>query len=592
MNTKKIFSLLGSTDKRNAIFLLVLTIIMALMDVTGVASILPFIAVLTNPDLIDTNNILSNMFQTLSLYGVKNKEDFIYILGIVVFAIFVFSLIFKIFVSYFQIKFIEIQEYKISKRLIENFLHQPYEWFLSRNTNELKKGILSEVQQVINNGFKPLFEVITKGLVAIFIILLLISINFKLSFVIVFFLLIIYTFIFQLLRKYLSQNGKKLLKNNKLRFIAVSEAFGSIKEIKTRGLENFFTTLYSNSAIKFTKSNIFSNIAFQLPRHIIEMISFGGILLILLFLIKIKGNFNNALPVLSLYVFAGYRLMPALQSIYVSISQLTFVGPSLNKLHDNFVKLKQFNQKKKIPLPFNKSITLKKIYYNYPNALKTSLKNINLTIRAKSRVGLIGITGSGKTTVVDIILGLLVPQKGTLEIDGKVITKQNIKSWQCSIGYVPQHIYLSDDTIAANIAFGIDAKNIKLETVKKVSKIAQLHEFIKNELPNKYQTIIGERGIRLSGGQRQRIGIARALYHNPRLLIFDEATSALDNATELAVMNAINNISKDSTIIVIAHRLNTVKNFDIIFKLNQGKLVEQGTFDKIISIKKKYKFLG
>ena len=294
------------------------------------------------------------------------------------------------------------------------------------------------------------------------------------------------------------------------------------------------------------------------------------------------GNFNNYLPIISLYVFAGYRLMPALQQIYSSLTQLTFVGPSIDKLNNDIKSLKPLNlNHDEDVLTFNKEINLHYVHYNYPNTSRTALKDINLTIPLKSTVGLVGSTGCGKTTTVDIILGLLEPQKGTLEVDGKVITKQNTRAWQRSIGYVPQHIYLSDDTIMANIAFGVEPKEINQEMIKKVSKIANLHQFVIDELPKQYQTIIGERGVRLSGGQRQRIGIARALYHNPKVLILDEATSALDNQTEQAVMKAINNLNKKITIIIIAHRLNTVKNCDIIYKLDKGQLISQGTYNEI-----------
>jgi ABC-type multidrug transport system fused ATPase/permease subunit len=201
----------------------------------------------------------------------------------------------------------------------------------------------------------------------------------------------------------------------------------------------------------------------------------------------------------------------------------------------------------------------------------------------------VGATGSGKTTTVDIILGLLIAQKGTLEVDDKIISKQKIRAWQKSIGYVPQSIYLSDDTIAANIAFGIDPKDMNLKAIKRASKIANLHKFVMNELPKKYQTIIGERGVRLSGGQRQRIGIARALYHNPKILILDEATSALDNQTEKAVMDAVNNLNKSITIILIAHRLSTVKKCDKIFILENGKIKNQGTFKELIKINKDFR---
>ena len=302
---------------------------------------------------------------------------------------------------------------------------------------------------------------------------------------------------------------------------------------------------------------------------------------------KQSSNFNDALPIISLYIFAGYRLMPAVQQIYSSFSNLTFTSASLDTLFFDLKELEPFdeNQDKNI-LNHKKSITLKNVYFTYPNSQVPVLKNINLNIPAKSFIGIIGPTGSGKTTAVDIILGLLEPTKGTLEVDGKIITKKNVRSWQRAIGYVPQHVYLSDDTIAANIAFGIDPNDICQERIKKVSKIAELHEFIENELPKQYKTIIGERGVRLSGGQRQRIGIARALYHNPQVLILDEATNSLDTETETIVMTAINNLNKEITIIVIAHRINIVKNCDIIFKIEKGHLVAKGAFNEVINYNK------
>ena len=239
-------------------------------------------------------------------------------------------------------------------------------------------------------------------------------------------------------------------------------------------------------------------------------------------------------------------------------------------------------------LPFNDKITLRQITYNYPNTSQSVLKNINISISANKRIGIVGKTGSGKTTLVDIILGLLNAQSGNLLVDGQIINRNNQKSWQNSIGYVPQKIFLTDDTIAANIAFGVDVKDIEYDKIVQASKIANLHEFVTNELPLQYQTSIGERGVRLSGGQSQRIGIARALYHEAKVLVFDEATSALDSQTEKVVMEAVNNLSKNITIILIAHRLSTVKNCDIIFKLDKGQLISQGTFDEVISENKNF----
>ena len=584
---KKLLFLLTPHERKRAGLLLLMILIMALLDMIGVASILPFMAVLTNPSLIETNLILNNIFQFFSKFGVENNQQFLFALGILVFLILIFSLTFKALTTYFQIRFIQMREYTIGKSFVEGYLRQPYSWFLNHHSAELGKNILSEVGGVIGGGMKNLLELLSKGIVTITLIILLIITDPKLALIISLSLGLFYGVIFFSIRSYLSRIGKIRLKNNELRFLAVSEAFGAVKEIKVSGLEQTYIKQFSKSAEAYARTQASSTILSQLPRFFLEAIAFGGIMLIILYKMTVTGSFNNALPVVSLYVFAGYRLMPALQQIYRSFTQLTFAGPAIDKLYDDKKNLKPFNvnQDEKL-LHFNRSISLKNIHYNYPNASRTALKDINLSIPAKATVGLIGATGSGKTTMVDIILGLLEAQKGTLEVDGKIITQQNSRSWQQSIGYVPQHIYLSDDTIVGNIALGVDPSNIDQVAIEKVCKIANLHDFVINELPMKYLTTVGERGVRLSGGQRQRIGIARALYHNPKVLILDEATSALDNQTEKVVMDAINNLNKDITIILIAHRLNTVKNCDIIFKLDNGQLIDQGTFEETIDVEK------
>jgi len=584
---KKLLFLLTPHERKRAGLLLLMILIMAILDMIGVASILPFMAVLTNPSLIETNLILNNIFQFFSKLGVENNQQFLFALGILVFLILIFSLTFKALTTYFQIRFIQMREYTVGKSFVEGYLHQPYSWFLNHHSAELGKNILSEVGGVIGGGMRNLLDLLSKGLVAITLIILLIITDPKLALIISLSLGLFYGVIFFSIRSYLGQIGKIRLKNNELRFLAVSEAFGAIKEVKISGLEQTYIKQFSKSAEAYARTQASSTILSQLPRFFLEAIAFGGIMLIILYKMTITGSFNNALPVVSLYVFAGYRLMPALQQIYRSFTQLTFAGPAIDKLYDDKKNLKPFNvnQNQKL-LHFNRSISLKNIHYNYPNASRTALKDINLSIPAKATVGLIGATGSGKTTMVDIILGLLEAQKGTLEVDGKIITQQNSRSWQQSIGYVPQHIYLSDDTIVGNIALGVDPSKIDQVAIEKVCKIANLYDFIMDELPKKYLTTVGERGVRLSGGQRQRIGIARALYHSPKVLILDEATSALDNQTEKVVMDAINNLSKDITVILIAHRLNTVKNCDIIFKLENGQLINQGTFEEIINLEK------
>ena len=580
---KKILFILSYRERRNAGLLFIMILIMALLDMIGVASILPFMAVLTNPDIVQTNIILGKMFQASSVFNVENNQQFLYFLGVLVFVLLVASLVFKALTTYLQIRFVQMREYSIGKRLVEGYLYQPYNWFLSRHSADLGKTILSEVSQVIGNGMNPLMEVIAKGMVSIALIVLLIVADPKLALIVGFSIGGAFGLIFYFTRSFLDRIGKERLKSNQLRFTAVSEAFGAAKEVKVGGIEQIYIKRFSDSAKSFAQTAASAAIIRQLPRFILEIIAFGGIMLVILYLMAQTGSFNNALPIISLYVFAGYRLMPALQQTYAALSQLTFAGASLNALFDEIKNIKPYKSNQaQGALSLNKEITLKNIHYNYPNSSRTALKDINLTIPAKSTVGLVGSTGCGKTTTVDIILGLLQAQKGTLEVDGQIISKQNTRAWQRSIGYVPQQIYLSDDTVAANIAFGVDTKDINLEAVERASKIANLHEFVINELPKNYQTTIGERGVRLSGGQRQRIGIARALYHEPQILILDEATSALDNETEKVVMDAVNNIGNDITIILIAHRLKTVKNCDIIFKLKNGKVIEQGNFDKLV----------
>ena len=581
---KKYLFLLTPHERKDAGLLLFMILIMALLDMIGVASILPFVAVLTNPGLVETNFILKAMFQKSSLFGVEDTQQFLIMLGSLVFFLLIITLIFKAITTYVQVRFVFMLQYSIGKRLVEGYLHQPYTWFLNHHSSDLGKTILTEVKNVIGGGLSSLLELISKSMVTIALIILLIINDPKLALIVGISLSSAYFLIFYFSRNYLKQIGKERLKSNELQFLAVNEAFSAAKEIKVGGLEQTYINSFSNAAQNFARTISAASVISLLPRFFLEAVAFGGILLIILSMMGKTGDLNTTLPILSLYIFAGYRLMPALQTIYKSFSTLTFVSPSLDKLHDDIKDLKspEKNQDTGI-FSFNKKISLKNICYNYPHTTQTSLKNINLNIPINSTIGFIGATGSGKTTIVDIILGLLEPQSGTLEVDENIITKHNSRSWRRSIGYVPQEIFLADSTVAANIAFGVEARDINQKAVEKASKIANLHDFVVDELPKQYQTTIGERGVRLSGGQRQRIGIARALYHNPKVLILDEATSALDNQTEKAVMDAVNNIAKDITIILIAHRLNTVKNCEIIFKLEKGELKNQGTFDELVN---------
>ena len=579
---KKLLFFLSDQEKQKANLILILILIMAVTDMAGVASIMPFIAVLTNPSIIETNSALNKLFDLSNNFGVNTYNEFIFVLGILVFVLLIFSLSLKAITSYFQYRFIMLRDYSIGKRLMETYLKQPYSWFLNKNSAELSKSILSEAALIAHQGLGPLMNLIAQGTVTLALIILLLLVDFKLTLIITSiiggaFFLISYFF-----RKFVNRIGKERFITNQQRFKIVNEAFGAFKETKLGGLEDYFIKKYSYSSIKNAKNQASISILGELPRFFIEAVAFGGMLLLILYIILQKGIFVDAIPMISIYAFAGYRMIPSAQRVYNAISTLRFADTAINNLYLDLKNLKtsEINLNQQI-LQFNKSITLNNISYSYPNSSRFSLKDVKFTIPVRKTIGIVGATGSGKTTVVDVILGLLEVQKGTLEIDNNIISKKNIKNFQRLIGYVPQNIFLTDDTIASNIAFGIDPKNVALQSIERSSKIANLHDFVMNELPDQYDTVIGERGIRLSGGQRQRIGIARALYHDPKILILDEATSALDNNTEEIAMEAINKLSKNITIILIAHRLNTVKNCDIIFKFDKGQLIEQGTFDEL-----------
>lgn len=543
---------------------------------------MPFMAVLTSPDIIQTNSILNNLFNLSKKIGVETNNQFLFVLGIFVFILLVSSISFRALTNYAQLRFTFMRQHSLGKRMIEGYLHQPFSWFLNRHSADLGKNLLSEVSQVISKGINPSLNIIQQTLITLLIFVILILVNFKITLIVSISLGLAYGIIYSFTRNYAKKIGEVRLKASELIFINITEAFGGIKEIKVNGSEKNFVNKYIDPSLKLAKSQALSGLISILPRSALEAITFGGSILLILYFISQSGNFNEIIPITSLYIFAAYRLMPALQGIYNSANQLRYVKPALDALYEDLKNLKSIippKDEKKLQL--KKNINLKNIIYQYPDSEKIVLNNLNLNIPASSKVGIVGATGSGKTTIVDIILGLLELQKGCLEVDGKLIKKSNLRSWQNSIGYVPQNIFLTDDTISANIAFGVENNKVNQKNVEKAAKIASLHEFVVNELPNKYQTYIGEKGIRLSGGQRQRIGIARALYNNPKLLILDEATSSLDNLTERQVMDAVYNMDKDLTVIIIAHRLSTVKECDNIIVLENGELKNQGTFQAL-----------
>ena len=357
---KKLLFLLTPNERKQASLLLLMMIVMAMLDMIGVASILPFIAVLSNPDIIETNIILKKMFEASNIFGVENSHQFLFFLGILVFLTLVISLFFKAFTNYVQLRFVQMREYTIGKRLVEGYLHQPYSWFSGRNSADLGKNILSEVGHIIGAGMKPLMDLVAQIMVATAIIILLFIIDPKLVITISLFLVSTYGLFFYFIRRYLNRIGKGRLENNLQRFKTVSEAFGASKEVKVGGLEQNYIQVFSKSAQHFARTLASAGVVDQMPRYFLEAIAFGGILLITLYMMTQSGSINNSLPIISLYVFAGYRLMPAVQQIYVSFTKLTFVKPSIDKIYNDIKNLKPFiiNQDNGT-LPLNKLICSK-----------------------------------------------------------------------------------------------------------------------------------------------------------------------------------------------------------------------------------------
>ncbi len=577
---KKIIALLTHRERIKLFWLTAALFILAILDTVGVASIFPFLQVVSNPDIIQTNEKLKWFYVRL---GFSGNTGFIIALGCLTFIILVASNIFRAFITTIYTRITWMNHYGISRRLLTQYLYEPYVFFLNRNSAELTNHLMAEVGRVIGYVLIPLIETSAKIVFVLLVIGLLLFTNAKVTL----FILVIfgggYGLVYLFFRLKLTQTGTRLRLYNNAMYKILSEAFGGIKEIKLLGKESAFIDRFSKPARNIIDSYCSQYLITTIPKYVFESLAFGGILLVTILSVVINKNYQKDLPMIGLYALAAYRLMPALQQIFQSVGSIRYGQSALNSVYDDIMNYKEYKVEidSGIKLPFVNSIQFKDLTFQYPNAQRPLIENFNLTISANTTVGFVGGTGEGKTTVVDLLLGLLTPQKGEINIDGTRIGKENLRLWQRNIGYVPQHIYLMDDTISRNIAFGVFEGGIDQKAVEQAARLANIHEFIDKKLPYGYETKIGERGVRLSGGERQRIGIARALYHNPSLLVFDEATSALDGITESTILEAIYNLAHKKTIIIIAHRLTSVKQCDMIYLLEEGRIVANGSYDSL-----------
>lgn len=574
------------SEKRTLIAFLFITILSGLVQVVGIASIFPFISVATTPELIETNTYLSKLKE---FSGISEENDFLVFLGAIVLLTLILSNAFLTFSTWLTMKFVVKTTYKFSYRLLVRYLGETYLFHLERNSAELIKNLISEVPRVINGGIMSALEICAKGVTCLFIIALLILVDPYVALIVAIILGGAYFFIYYLMRIKLAKIGLRSITLFGERNKNVNEALGGIKDLMVLRRQNYYLKEFQKIIQEIMHIQVLNRSAVELPKYIVETVAFGGILAITIYLISVNDNAKDVMPMIALYGFAGIRLMPALQAIFKAtatlkhdISAVDLFYEDLKGTTDQPFDANLIENPDKTKLIFNDEVILEGISFTYPKSPKPSVSDLSLRIKKNTSLGIVGASGSGKSTLVDIILGLLDAQKGKIIVDGVTLNNSNIGQWQNDIGYVPQTIFLSDSTITENIAFGIPNEQIDITAVKYAAKMANIHDFIEDELEYGYQTITGERGIRLSGGQRQRIGIARALYHKPSLLIFDEATSALDGTSEKAVMDAVNELHGQITIIMIAHRLSTIMGCDNLVWMEKGKVKAQGTYFELM----------
>lgn len=588
---RKIRIIFTKSEFIKTFFILMGIILMGFIEVIGVSSVVPFIAIVSSPDIIYENIYLNSIY---NFFDFQSKNEFMIFSGLVLISTLLISNLFQAFMTWVIVYFTNMQRHRIAFRMLDNYLRQPYKFFLTRNTSDLGKNIIVEINRATSGVIMNSLQVLSRIIVTVFIFSLLLFVDYKIALQSILLLGLSYAIIFIVIKKKVKILGQQSTFEHSRWFKATDEAFSGIKEIKLHRGYKKFSHQFIQPSLRLAGYDAKSKLFMLLPRFALEVIVFGGMVLLVLSIIAPNNPSygSNMLPLLSLYAIAGYRLLPALNQIYTGITAIKFHLPAfeliVNEALNNVSNEKEYIQDQSPPLSFEDKLLVKDLSFSYEGSDKATLDNLNFKILPNHSIGIVGETGSGKTTLIDTILGLLDSYDGQILIDGIEINNKNVHLWQKNIGYVPQSIYLTDDTIAANIAFTIEQSQINIEQIIKVSKLASLHEFIMT-LPEQYNTVVGQRGVRLSGGQRQRIGIARALYFNPKVLVLDEATSSLDTITENIIMEAVQGFSHKKTIIIIAHRLSTVKNCDIIYYMKNGRIIDRGNYQDLVESNKDFK---
>jgi ATP-binding cassette, subfamily B, bacterial PglK len=587
---KKLFFLIGKTGRIKFFVLLALLIINSLLETLGVGALPIFIVIISKPDIIMQHRWAAPIVE---LFHINTSQGlmswgFVFLAGL-----FVMKNAFLSLVIYIKARMISNEQIRLGNRLFKVYMKARYSFFLNRNSVDLLDNVSNKTKIIILNVIMPLLQIIMDGLVLMMIVILLLKVE---PVICLFTFTVLGTFSLLLIRITNNKNrsyGKEGQQHRQKMNKIVLEGVSGIKDVKVLGREKSFLERYNFSAVRTGISLRYNQIINQLQKPFMETIAVIGMLFIPLMMMLMGRKADSIIPVLTLFGAAIVRLLPILKTIVSSYTDIRYnvfaIDPVFNDLKFLEMDVSYKNEKVTdiLPYPFSERIVFKNVSYQYPKGCAEAISDINISISKGSVIGLVGPSGAGKTTIVDILLGLLEPQQGRILVDGKDIN-EDVRRWQMNVSYIPQFIYLSDDTIRRNIAFGLPDDEIMESQIEKALVTAQLGPLIQ-ELPGGLDTFVGERGIRLSGGQRQRIGIARALYNNPQLLIMDEATSALDNITERFVIESIESLRHDRTIVMIAHRLTTVRNCEVIYLINKGRILEQGSYDYLLENSRTFK---
>jgi ABC-type multidrug transport system fused ATPase/permease subunit len=549
---KKIWGILTPPERRQSVGMLVLVVLMAVAETGSVLSIMPFLSVLSRPTILEDNAWLHALYTG---FGFGSRRAFIVALGLASIAFVLGSSAFKTITLHLINRFIHLLRHTISSRLLARYLHQPYEFFLAHNSSVLSRNVLSEVDQLMFNLIQPLSQLVAQGAVLLAMVLLIFLYNPLIAIIFVALVGALYTVIYAVVRQRLARIGAERQAANAQRYQSCKEVLDGIKDVKVAHAAGAYQQAFDQSSRLFSRHLATGDTLAQSPLYMVEAVGYTGLIAMALLLMSQSSDVARVLPALGLYGFAAYRMLPAAQIMYRGFAKRKFSSAALETVGRDLALPVTPADTPAAALAPQREIRLQGVRYAYPSTpAKAVLDGFDLVIPAGTSVGIVGRTGSGKSTLMDILLGLLEPQAGSLRVDDVPIDASNVAAWQRAIGYVPQHIFLADASVAENIAFGVPRGAIDAQAVERAARAAQIHDFIANELKDGYATPIGDRGIRLSGGQRQRIGIARALYRDPPVLFMDEATSALDNETEAALTAAIRALSGHKTIVVIAHR--------------------------------------